>query len=72
MGAQESCGRTWHAFRICLLARYIILWYAGGPAKIFPMVFFPRGESPALIASYIYYLERFLVLPVGPFGFAST
>ncbi|GAY37425.1 hypothetical protein CUMW_028880 [Citrus unshiu] len=30
------------------------------------------GESPALIASYIYYLERFLVLSVGPFGFAST
>ncbi|KAK9213184.1 hypothetical protein WN943_002571 [Citrus x changshan-huyou] len=51
MGAQESCGRTWHTFRICLLARYLILWYAGGPAKIFPTVFFPGGESPALIAS---------------------
>ncbi|KDO73496.1 hypothetical protein CISIN_1g035489mg [Citrus sinensis] len=42
MGAQESCGRTWHTFRICLLARYLILWYAGGPAKIFPTVFFPK------------------------------
>ncbi|ESR66320.1 hypothetical protein CICLE_v10010070mg [Citrus x clementina] len=71
MGAQESCGRTWHTFRICLLARYLILWYAGGPAKIFPTVFFPvinciyfTLNSYTIITFYIYLLLLRIVYTV--------